>query len=350
MQVRKSFLFPALTDPRKRLNRSKFSIPPLLGDDGALKLCRAGSQAPCPRERDAILPIAPRLRRKPARCRRSRSALLFALLALMIAKAAAQTKGSARDAERVRQSQSNNAKDSPNPAKGSSSEDAPARPISVAAKQSGSRFGLGFKGSTLGLGADLGVRIVRPINLRVGFTMFNYSADGRSDGTAYRGTLHLRSVQTVMDWFPFSSSFHVSPGAIFQNGNRITAIATPPLGQVQKAGDITYISDPQNPLTGKAQAGVRGAAPLLLVGLGNLVPLRHHFAYSVDLGVVYQGHPKSHITLKGGVCDPSGSFCVNVADGGDTQAQVRSAQHDLDKSVSFMRFYPVASIEFAYRF
>src|SRR5260370_3486149 len=104
----------------------------------------------------------------------------------------------------------------------------PARPSSVRPVAEGSRFGLAFKTSTLGLGADLGVRIVRSINLRVGFGTFHYTADLRRDDTAYQGSLHFRSVQAVVDCFPFAGSFHVSPGVLFHNCNRLTAFASPP--------------------------------------------------------------------------------------------------------------------------
>ncbi len=276
--------------------------------------------------------------------------VLLALLVVMVATDRAQTAAPTPDRQAEAQAPGTNADvksaiDTKGPGEATS-----ARPSSTPHRADGSRFGLAFKTSTLGLGGDLALRIVRPINLRVGFGTFRYTADLRHDGTAYRGSLHLRSVQTVVDWFPFAASFHVSPGVVFHNGNRITAIATPPPGQVQTAGNLAYISDPQNPLTGKAQAKVGSAAPMLLVGFGNLVPRRHHFSYSVDLGVVYQGHPKSNFTLQGGACDSSGTFCGNVSDDVGAQATVRSAQHELEKSVSFMRFYPVASIEFGYRF
>ena len=229
----------------------------------------------------------------------------------------------------------------------------PPRSQSIAARGDGtlSRFGLAFKTSTLGLGGDLGVRLLRPINLRVGFSTFHFTADLNHDGTPYEGSLRLRSLQTIVDWFPFAGSLHVSAGVIFNNHNRITATATPPPGEVQTSGNINYISDPRNPITVNALSVVRKVAPVLLLGFGNLLPPHHHFAYSFDFGVVYQGYPKSNFTLHGGACDPSGMFCVNVADDIDTRKQIADAKRDLNQSVSkFMRFYPVVSAEFGYRF
>lgn len=194
------------------------------------------------------------------------------------------------------------------------------------------------------------MRIARPLNLRLGFGTFHFTTDLSRDGTGYQGSLRLRSLQIVTDWFPFAGSFHISPGILLHNNNRVTAISAPPVGQVQTAGDIAYISDPQNPIVGRAQSQVSNVSPMLLVGFGNLVPKGRHFAYSVDFGAVYQGHPKSSFELKGGACDPTGAFCSNLANSIDTQAEIASAQRDLNKGVAFMRFYPVVSVEFGYRF
>ena len=213
-----------------------------------------------------------------------------------------------------------------------------------------SRFSASGKVATLGLGADLGFRVARPLNLRAGFSTFRYGRSLSKDGVAYQGVIHLQSLEILADWFPFRRSFHVSSGVLLHNHNRITALANPPLGQVLTAGQESYISDPQNPIAGKASSGIRPVAPVLMIGFGNLVPRSRHFAYSMDFGVVFQGSPKSQFSLRGGACDPSGAFCANVADDGSILAEAQSARSDLDKSVSFMRYYPVVSLAFGYRF
>jgi hypothetical protein len=217
-------------------------------------------------------------------------------------------------------------------------------------KSLASRFGLAFRASTLGVGGDAAFRIARPVNLRVGFNTFDYSRNSRSDGVQYKGSLRLRSLETIVDWFPFAGSFHVGSGALFFNGNRVTAVGTPPVGQVLTAGAQAYVSDPQNPLTGSAKSATRRIAPMVILGFGNLVPHNRHFAYSVDFGVVFQGAPKSTFTVGGGACDPSGEFCARAAEDSSIQAEAQSAQSNLDHHVSFLKYYPVMSVEFGYRF
>jgi len=214
----------------------------------------------------------------------------------------------------------------------------------------GSRFGLAFTTSTLGLGGDGVFRVVEPVNLRIGFSTFQYGQDGIQDGVTYHGALKLQSMRALVDLYPFSNAFHISPGLLFHNANHVTAKAAPPTGKVLTAGDENFISDPQNPIVGSAKSSVHSFAPMLMLGFGNLLPRKSHFSYSFDAGVVYQGSPQSSFNLAGGACDPTGQFCSNIADDSSIQGQVQSARHDLINAVSFMRFYPLFSVSVGYHF
>jgi len=209
---------------------------------------------------------------------------------------------------------------------------------------------MAFTASTLGLGPTFVFRVVPALNLRVGFSTFRYDSDQSQDGFNYQGSLHLKSMNVLTDWYPVSGGFHVSAGLLFYNANRVTAIGAPPTGTVLTVGQEAIISDPQNPIVGVARSKVGNVAPMLLVGFGNLLPRGHHFAFSIDVGIVYQGSPKSSFNLTGGACDPSGQFCGGVTQDANIQAEAQSAKHDLDQGVSFMRYYPVVSIGFGYHF
>jgi len=236
--------------------------------------------------------------------------------------------------------------------------DGPGRPggkekasnVSAAHQSTGTRFGVAFTMSTLGLGADLVVRAAQPVNVRVGFNMFRFDSEQNQDGVNYHGALHLKSLNVLTDWYPTSGGFHLSAGLLFYNFNHVTARGSPPTGKILTAGQEAFISDPQNPIVGNASSKVRIIAPMLLVGYGNLLPRAHHFAFSVDIGVAYQGSPKSSFNLAGGACDPTGQFCGGVAGDANIQTAVQSARHDLADGVSFMRYYPVLSIGLGYHF
>lgn len=221
--------------------------------------------------------------------------------------------------------------------------------VPPAGREAGSRFALGLKASTLGLGVDGAVRLRSRLNMRVGFNFFNYSRNLSSDGINYDSAFRLRSVQAVADWF-FARSFHLSGGLLVYNGNHMTANAVVPVNQVLNADNENVISNPANPITGKARSEVRPAAPMISLGFGNLLPQTRHVGFSVDFGVVFQGAPHSTLTLNGSACDVTGEFCANVAGDPSIQAQALQGRQAINKELFFLKYYPFVSLELGYRF
>jgi hypothetical protein len=222
--------------------------------------------------------------------------------------------------------------------------------ISESTKRAGHRFAVGLKASTLGLGIDGGVRLTRHFNLRAGFNAFNYGRDVSSDGIAYNATFRLRSVQALVDWFPFARNFHLSTGLLVYNDNRVSANASVPPSQTLTAAGQDFISDPSNPITGRAESGLRRVAPIIGLGFGNLVPRTGHFSFSADFGVVFQGAPHATLTLMGSACDVSGMFCGAVGGDPGIQSDIVSRRQTINDDLFFMRYYPFVSLEFGYRF
>ncbi|HEY6307139.1 MAG TPA: hypothetical protein VI488_11860 [Candidatus Angelobacter sp.] len=222
--------------------------------------------------------------------------------------------------------------------------------ISGPTERAGHRFAIGLKASTLGLGIDGGVRLTRRFNLRAGFNAFNYGRDLSSDGIAYNATFRLRSLQALVDWFPFARSFHLSTGLLVYNGNRVSANASVPASQTLTAAGEDFISDPSNPITGRAESGLRKVAPIIGLGFGNLVPRTGHFSFSADFGIVFQGAPHATLTLMGSACDVSGMFCGAVAGDPQIQSDIIARRQTINDDLFFMRFYPFVSLEFGYRF
>lgn len=214
----------------------------------------------------------------------------------------------------------------------------------------GSRFGLAFRSSTLGLGADFGIRLARPVNLRVGYSTFNYSRTVADGDISYLGKLHLGSLQTLVDWFPGSRGFHISPGVLFYNGNRVTANSLIPTGKTLTSGTESFVSNPKNPITGSASMSLKRVAPVVLFGFGNLVPRSRRFSFTSDLGVVFQGQPNTSFQLTGSACDPTGVHCRSVNKDPSIQSDVKSGEQTMRDDLSFMKFYPVVSVEFGYHF
>jgi len=227
---------------------------------------------------------------------------------------------------------------------------APAKIGTVAPSSERGKVGMIFKISTLGPGAEVAVSLAHKLNLRSGINFFTYSRGFVNDGIKYNGQLNLHSGELHLDWYPFAHGFHLSPGLLVYNGNGATANASVPGNNTFRLGGTSYLSDPNQPITGKGKLGFNKVAPTLLFGFGNLVPRTRHFSVNFDLGVVFQGTASTTLNLAGNACNPDGTNCVNAATDPNVQASVQSQQRKINNDLSPYKYYPVISLGFGYRF
>lgn len=231
----------------------------------------------------------------------------------------------------------------------SSAEGAAAPAPSGKASDSHIAIGIGVKASLLGIGGEAAVPLSHRSNVRVGFNLFNYSHSFDKDGVTYKGTLNLRSVQATYDFFPIGG-FHVSPGVLLYNGNSLTANASVPGGQTFTLNGVDYMSDASDPVAGTGKLSLYKAAPMVLIGFGNLVPRSHHFSTTFEIGAAYSGPPQVKLNLTGSVCDSTGLFCRGISSDPTVQNNIVAEQNKLNKSASPYKFYPVISFGFGYKF
>jgi hypothetical protein len=213
------------------------------------------------------------------------------------------------------------------------------------------RPGIGFTTSLLGFGGEMAVPVSRKTNLRFGFSAFNYGRSFDKDGVTYSGKLGLSSAQALYDVFPFGGGFHISPGALLYSGNQLSGKASVPGGQTFTLGGTDYMSDPSSPLSGNGKLAFSKAGPMLLLGFGNLARRRERrFGVTFDVGAVYQGVPRTTLGFTGRACDSIGLNCADVASDPTFQSNVLSEQAKINHSASPLRFYPVISMGFGYKF
>jgi hypothetical protein len=205
------------------------------------------------------------------------------------------------------------------------------------------------KVSTLGIGGEVAIAVSHRTNVRFGFNAFSYGHTFDKDGATYKGNLDLRSAQATYDIF-FLKGLHLSPGVLFYNGNQVTANVSVPGGQTFTLGNTTYMSDAANPVAGTGKLTVYKAAPMLLFGIGNLVPRSGHFSTSFEIGAAYQGPPRVALNLGGSACDSTGLFCRSIASDPTIQSDIVAEQAKLNRSASSYKFYPVISFGVGYKF
>jgi hypothetical protein len=214
------------------------------------------------------------------------------------------------------------------------------------------KFGVGVKASTLGLGIEAATAVTSRSNVRAGFNGFSYSHDVTKDGIHYNSTLTLRSFEVLYDQYVIGG-FHVSPGLLVYNGNHVDATASVPGGSYFTLGGVNFISDRNNPVGGTGRLNLRKAAPMLLMGFGNLLPRSsRHFAVNLEFGVVFQGSPGAKLNLNGSACSPPPeTLCQNIIGSGPTlQSIIQSEQNKINDSLGPFKYYPVVSLGFGYKF
>ena len=202
-----------------------------------------------------------------------------------------------------------------------------------------SRLGIAIKISSLGPGTEAATPLTFRSNLRAGFNMFNYDHSFNQDGITYAGQLRFRSVEAHYDWFPFSGSFHLSPGVLVYNGNQLAANASVPGGKTFTLNHTTYASDPSDPINGTGTVDFAKAGPMLTVGWGNLLPRNHrHFSFPFEVGVIYTGAPRAALNLNGSACDSAAVICLPVSSLPGFQANLQAERDKLNNDMSAFKF------------
>lgn len=214
------------------------------------------------------------------------------------------------------------------------------------------KIGIGAKISLLGIGIEAATPLSRKLNLRGGFNFLNYSRGFKNDGIHYNGTLNFRSAEAHLDWYVLGG-FHISPGVLFYNGNKVTANASVPADQTFTLGGTQYASDPTglNPVTGNGQLTWPKAAPSILAGFGNILPRSgRHFGFNFEAGGEYMGAPTATLNLQGTACNTSTSVCANAATDPGIQSSIQAQEKKINHDLSPFKFFPQISLGFGINF
>ncbi len=206
---------------------------------------------------------------------------------------------------------------------------------------------------TLGIGGQVAVRVLRPLNIRAGFSGLGLGYNFNNDGIAYGARLRLEGAPVTADFF-FFHGMHVSGGGLLYNGTRITGTAAVSSAQTFTLNSVTYESSAASPVAGTVGVNFRKAAPLLGFGFGNLVPRGHrHWSITSDFGVAFTGSPNAALSLTGLACtapNTAGPTCLNVATNASIQSNVVAEQGSVNSKLKFFKIYPIFSLGFGYAF
>jgi hypothetical protein len=216
-----------------------------------------------------------------------------------------------------------------------------------------SSFAMGVYISTLGPGVEAAVPVGNRFNLRADFNIFSYSTNITQSGITYGADLTLRSAQISLDWFPHGRKFHISPGMLLYNGNRMAANLLIPTNTSFSLNNVTYFSDPADPLTGSAKISFPFAGPQFTVGYGNMLPRwkKVHLSFPLEVGAAYFGDGNTSIQFTGSACTALGGInCMPVNSFSRFQSDVYAEEVIVNNDLHYARIFPILRYGISYKF
>ncbi|HYD96986.1 MAG TPA: hypothetical protein VEC01_16780 [Noviherbaspirillum sp.] len=206
--------------------------------------------------------------------------------------------------------------------------------------QSQSEIGISGHVGTTGVGAHMSVPVAPNVNVRLGLGYLGYNYKGSTNGLAYDLDLKANTYDALMDWYPTQgSSFRVTGGLTY-NANRINARGRPnAAGQYVIQGRLYNASDIGS-VNGKVD--FNKVAPYLGIGWGRQLKDEKGWSFSTDIGVLFQGSPKTSLSTSG--CSAPAAVCNQFAS--DIARENAAFQSEVKK----FKLYPVLRIGVSYKF
>ncbi|MBI5664505.1 MAG: hypothetical protein HZC49_05405 [Nitrospirae bacterium] len=200
------------------------------------------------------------------------------------------------------------------------------------------RFALGLKASTLGVGVEAEGNVNDTVGGRIGFnylTPQNYS--GELDDIEYEFDIESKNVLAVLDWHPFSGSFRLSAGAVFNDTSFDSTAKFSDSAEPVDIGGTEYAPADIGNLKGDIE--FNKVSPYIGLGWDTSIGKSNRFAFLSDIGVVFQGSPNIELSA-------DGPISTNATFQKDLAQEEEDYQDDLNK----FKYYPVIALGIGYRF
>lgn len=201
------------------------------------------------------------------------------------------------------------------------------------AAEADGQWHVGVSGGTLGISPEVGYRFGERAGLRLNGGFLDYDRSEEIDDIDYDGTLKLKSVGLMADFYPFGGSFRLSAGAR-SSKNRID-LAAEPTANIE-IGDVTYTPDEVGRLDGNVD--FKNFAPTVSLGWGG--KFKSGFTVGFEAGVMMQGSPKLSLVSSGGSLSTNPTFLAEL------EQERQEAEDDADD----FKLWPVLQLHFLYRF
>jgi hypothetical protein len=200
--------------------------------------------------------------------------------------------------------------------------------------------GIAAEAGTTGLGLRLTLPVTERINARIGFGALSYSDSRNIDDVEYDAKLKLNTIDALLDFYPVAQSGFRVTGGVAYNGNEVDVTARPNSNANYVFNNVSYNAALAGTVDGRVD--FRKTAPYLGIGWGNAIEQGAGWKFTSDLGVLFQGSPRTSLTSNN--CQFGAALCAQLA--GDLAAENAELR---DKADSF-KYFPVVRIGVSYRF
>ena len=206
--------------------------------------------------------------------------------------------------------------------------------------QSHSEIGITGSVGTTGVGAHATFPISPSVNARLGLGYLGYNYKGSTRDMQYDLDLKANTYDALIDWYPEKGSSFRITGGVAYNGNRINVHARPNAAGAYSIQGNQYNAASVGNVTGKVD--FNKVAPYLGIGWGRNLKDEKGWSFSTDLGVLFQGSPKTSLSANG--CTAGAAVCNQFAN------DVARENEALAREVRKFRVYPVLRIGVSYKF
>lgn len=201
---------------------------------------------------------------------------------------------------------------------------------------------LAVRGGTLGIGAELAIGMTETLNLRLGYSAFDYSTEIEDTDVTYDSELELRNPSALLDWHAFGGGFRFSVGAVGAS-TKVVGTGVPSAGNTYEINGRIYQANQIGSLSSEIEAS-NSVAPYIGIGWGNPVDAAGRWTFLFDIGAVYYGsEPDVAVNV---VCGAA----LNNAQCTQLRNDVEAERRELIDEVDTLTWYPVLNFGVSYRF
>lgn len=192
---------------------------------------------------------------------------------------------------------------------------------------------------TPGAGVHLSVPLAPHLSSRIGFNYASLSTTETISDVDYDVKLSGRTFDALLDYFPAAGTFRITTGIII-NGNKATYTAKPRNGSTFTFNGTTYTSSDFGSADGTTD--FRDVAPYLGIGWSNGIVRQKGWSFSSDLGIMFQGSPRTTLTAKN--CNLGAAACATLDE------NVKREEAAVNEESRDYRYFPVIRVGAMYKF